>query len=47
MKIEITEEEREFLERVCLREEMFAVNNLFATTGKNDLEKISGRTDEQ
>jgi hypothetical protein len=43
MKVEITEEEREFLQRVCIRAEIFCgmgINPPNHSRMQNDLEKI-------
>lgn len=40
MKVELTEEEREFLERICLRAKFFAEMNIEATH-PDDLPKVN------
>ncbi len=40
MIIDITEEEREFLERVCIRAQVFAMKGLGQRPNENDLESI-------
>lgn len=40
MIVEITEEEREFLERICTRAEVFAMKNIGTRPADNDLSAI-------
>ena len=40
MIVDITEEEREFLERLCTRAQIFAMKGLGQRPGENDVESI-------